>query len=107
MKAYLLLLTSLPFVSLVQNMNPQTICSKEEKMCPATMNPKTGEEVTPEYCMPMTDDNIYSCDRGSNRDICPIFSKISLQQLFLFTKIGIAILTYHIISTCLMSILLK
>lgn len=27
--------------------------------------------------------------------------------IFQFTKIGIAILTYHIISTCLMSILLK
>ena len=106
MKAYLLLLTSLPFVSLVQNMNPPTVCSKDERMCPATMNPKTGEEVTPEYCMPMTDDNIYSCDRGSNRDICPIFSKISLQQLFLFTKIGIAILTYHIF-TSLMSIFLS
>ena len=80
MKAYLLLLTSLPFISLVQNMNPPTVCSKDERMCPATMNPKTGEEVTPEYCMPMTDDNVY-CDRGIDREICPIFSKISLQGL--------------------------
>ena len=52
MKASLLLLSSLALVSLAQKMDPVTCDWAKETMCPGEWDPKTGQQMTADFCIP-------------------------------------------------------
>ena len=74
MKACLLLLSSLVLVSLAQKMDPVTCDWAKEKMCPGEWDPKTGQQMTADFCIPnKVGDCINRCPVkcGEKDVICP------------------------------------
>ena len=74
MKVCLILLASLVLFSLAQKMDPVTCDWGKEMMCPGEWDPKTGEQITADFCIPnKVGDCINHCPIkcGENEMMCP------------------------------------